>query len=151
MTADDKKTFNHVLIEKGLEKLDKDNAKHWSAKFSGFKERGFNRSWNWPSFFFGPLWYISKGMWARGLIHMGLFATALLMVPPLVTSFDSISSIGPIGTGALARRFLSLAFRIYWGRVSSHDYFHYVNQIVQESTEEFLDEYVHMDEDDPIH
>ena len=150
MTIDEKKSFNYVLIDKGLRELDKSNYKHWSEKFSGFKMKGFNRSWNWPSFFLGPIWYISKGMWPRGLIHAGLFATAFLMVPPLVTSFEPISSIGPIGTGAVARRLLSLAFRIYWGTVSSNDYFHYVFGIVKETTEEFLDEYVHMDEDDTI-
>jgi hypothetical protein len=151
MAADEKRNFNYVLIDKALRKVDRPNAGHWSEKFSGFKEKGFNRSWNWPSFFLGPIWYIKKGMWARGLIFMGLFATAFLMVPPLVTSFESISSIGPIGTGAVVRRLLSLSFHIYWGKVSSHDYFQYIYGIVNESTEEILEEYVHMDEDDTMH
>lgn len=33
---------------------------------------GFIATWSWVGFFWGIIWYFIKGMWAKGLIMMGL-------------------------------------------------------------------------------
>lgn len=30
------------------------------------------RSWSWPAFLFGPLWYLAKGMWQKALVLFGI-------------------------------------------------------------------------------
>ncbi|MDF1537204.1 MAG: DUF2628 domain-containing protein, partial [bacterium] len=50
------------------------------SKFGRFEEDRFNLSWNWPSFFFGPLRYFVKGMWKEGIFYtlcLGFFAGIL--------------------------------------------------------------------------
>jgi uncharacterized protein DUF2628 len=38
--------------------------------FERFTRSGgrFVPTWNWTAFFFGPLWYFRKGLWAKGLV-----------------------------------------------------------------------------------
>lgn len=33
---------------------------------------GFDATWNWAAFFFGSLWYFSKGIWVKALIQVGI-------------------------------------------------------------------------------
>jgi hypothetical protein len=40
--------------------------------FQSFDDYGgaFKATWNWAAFLFGPLWYFSKGLWAKGLLFL---------------------------------------------------------------------------------
>jgi hypothetical protein len=42
--------------------------------FAIFALRGgrFVPTWNWPAFVFGPLWYLRKGLYAKGLVLLAL-------------------------------------------------------------------------------
>jgi hypothetical protein len=33
--------------------------------------------WNWPAFFFGPFWYLVKGMPVKGLLYVLIMATGI--------------------------------------------------------------------------
>jgi hypothetical protein len=60
-----------------------------------FETRGgrFVPTWNWSAFFFGPLWYLNRGLWAKGLVLL-----ALTLVP-----------VGTLGT-TLAVSLVALAY-----------------------------------------
>lgn len=45
----------------------KDYYRHQFRKFEG-NDGNFAPTWNWPAFFFGPFWYLYRGMWAKALI-----------------------------------------------------------------------------------
>lgn len=53
-----------------LTEIDESNKEHWIKKFKHFKEGQFNESWNWPSFFIGPMRYFFKGMSGRGALYL---------------------------------------------------------------------------------
>lgn len=38
---------------------------------SGLEEMTYD-GWSWPCFFFGPIWYLVKGMWGIGLLWLAL-------------------------------------------------------------------------------
>jgi hypothetical protein len=42
--------------------------------FAVFERRGggFVPTWNWQAFVFGPLWYLRRGLYAKGLVLLGL-------------------------------------------------------------------------------
>ena len=40
--------------------------------FSEFDLNGFKPTWSWVGFFWGAIWYCIKGMWAKGLLIIGL-------------------------------------------------------------------------------
>ncbi len=75
------------------------------AAFALFEGRGggFVPTWNWRAFLFGPLWYLRKGLYAKGAIVL------LLVVFPLV----------PLPAGFL----LQLAAFGYCGLVGNWDYY----------------------------
>lgn len=50
--------------------IDKKNSARWMKVFKTFEEEKYNLFWNWPSFFFGPIRYWLKGMWAKGLTYL---------------------------------------------------------------------------------
>ncbi|MDD5225335.1 MAG: DUF2628 domain-containing protein [bacterium] len=62
----------------GLELRDKDEIAYadlpltYQIAFKKFDQKGFRLSWSWMGFFFGGIWYLVKGMWAKGLILIGL-------------------------------------------------------------------------------
>jgi hypothetical protein len=87
-----------------------DNKAHWIQKFSKFEEGKFNPSWNWPSFFLGPLRYFVKGLWQRGLAY-GLGAG-------LVT----VSMARVFSEGVLLWH---LAGSIFFGVMGSNDYYRF--------------------------
>lgn len=43
---------------------------YYEATFDKFNRNngGFVPTWNWAAFLFGGLWYLQKGIWAKGLI-----------------------------------------------------------------------------------
>jgi len=45
---------------------------YWQAVFQKFDQRPgqIQTHWNWPAFFFGPFWYLVKGMPAKGLLYI---------------------------------------------------------------------------------
>lgn len=56
-------------MEELLQAMSPSKRTHWMNRFSLFEEGKFNLSWNWPSFFFGPLRYFSKGIWIHGILY----------------------------------------------------------------------------------
>lgn len=49
----------------------------------------FKFTWNWAAFFLGPLWYMAKGMWARGIGLLLIIIVSLFFImgmPLLVTA-----------------------------------------------------------------
>jgi RNA polymerase subunit RPABC4/transcription elongation factor Spt4 len=62
----------------GLELRDKDEIAYadlpltYQIAFKKFDQKGFRLTWSWIGFFFGGIWYLVKGMWAKGLIILGL-------------------------------------------------------------------------------
>jgi len=52
---------------------------YWQAVFQKFDVRPgqMQTHWNWPAFFFGPFWYLTKGMPAKGAMYVAaIVATA---------------------------------------------------------------------------
>lgn len=47
---------------------------YWQAVFQKFDMRPgqMQTHWNWPAFFFGPFWYLVKGMPAKGAIYVAV-------------------------------------------------------------------------------
>lgn len=45
---------------------------YWQSVFQRFDQRPgqMQTKWNWPSFFFGPFWYLFKGMPAKAAIYV---------------------------------------------------------------------------------
>lgn len=51
--------------------------------FEKFNKEGFFPTWSWCGFIFGFLWYLIKGMWAKGLLLMflSLLTIGLAIIP----------------------------------------------------------------------
>lgn len=58
---------------------------YYQSCFGRFEAQGggFTTSWNWAAFFFGCLWYLIKGMWAKAIIFFVIIAISggLLAIP----------------------------------------------------------------------
>ena len=52
---------------------------YWQNVFQRFDQRPSQMQtyWNWPAFFFGPFWYLVKGMPAKGLLYLLVAATGI--------------------------------------------------------------------------
>ena len=52
---------------------------YWQNVFRKFDENPTRMQtyWNWPAFFFGPFWYLVKGMPAKGLLYVLIAATGI--------------------------------------------------------------------------
>lgn len=52
---------------------------YWQNVFRRFDEKPaqMQTHWNWPAFFFGPIWYLVKGMPAKGLLYGFIAATGV--------------------------------------------------------------------------
>ena len=58
--------------------------------------------WSWPAFFFGPIWYLVKGMWGLGLLYLVLCFTGIgwlvgLIVAPMVANRHLTEHLGGKG------------------------------------------------------
>lgn len=94
-----------ILLPVGLTvspRKEEDGSDH---RFAVFMRRGgrFSPTWNSRAFVFGPLWYLRNGLYAKGLILLGL----------------SVLPIWTLGTGLLVS-FLTL---VYCGVVGNWDYY----------------------------
>ena len=58
----------------------------YERKFAEFEagQGAFKPSWNWWAFMFVWMWYLSKGMWAKGLAILFLMALTFWLVLPLI-------------------------------------------------------------------
>ena len=47
---------------------------YWQNVFRGFELSSVRMQthWNWPAFFFGPFWYLVKGMPAKGALYLAI-------------------------------------------------------------------------------
>jgi zinc-ribbon domain/Protein of unknown function (DUF2628) len=52
---------------------------YWQGVFGKFDHSPTKMQtyWNWPAFFFGPIWYLLKGMPAKGLLYVLVMATGI--------------------------------------------------------------------------
>jgi hypothetical protein len=52
---------------------------YWQQVFRKFDERPNHMQtyWNWPACFFGPFWYLVKGMPLKGLLYIAIMATGI--------------------------------------------------------------------------
>jgi hypothetical protein len=52
---------------------------YWQKVFGKFDQNPtkMQTHWNWPAFFFGPIWYLVKGMPAKGLLYVLIMATGI--------------------------------------------------------------------------
>lgn len=52
---------------------------YWQSVFRNFDQRPAQMQtfWNWPAFFFGPFWYLVKGMPAKGLLYLLVAVTGI--------------------------------------------------------------------------
>lgn len=52
---------------------------YWQNVFRKFDENPAKMQtyWNWPACFFGPIWYLVKGMPAKGLLYVLIMATGI--------------------------------------------------------------------------
>jgi hypothetical protein len=52
---------------------------YWQAVFRKFDQnpKQMQTHWNWPAFFFGPFWYLLKGMPAKGLLYIFIALTGI--------------------------------------------------------------------------
>ena len=52
---------------------------YWQSVFRKFDESPTKMQtyWNWPAFSFGPIWYLVKGMPAKGLLYVLIMATGI--------------------------------------------------------------------------
>jgi len=52
---------------------------YWQNVFLKFDQRPVQMQtyWNWPAFFFGPFWYLVKGMPAKGLLYLLVAVTGI--------------------------------------------------------------------------
>jgi hypothetical protein len=59
---------------------------YWRNVFQRFDQNPTKMQihWNWPSFFFGPFWYLVKGMPAKGLLYVLIMATGIGLIFLLV-------------------------------------------------------------------
>ncbi|UCG38354.1 MAG: zinc ribbon domain-containing protein [bacterium] len=100
-----------------LTEIDLSNRDHWIRKFKGFEEGKFNRSWNWPSFFFGSLRYFLKGMSARGVLY--LFGAVVL----------SLGASALLGSqtvpGNPFNYVISIAINVFYASMGSNDYYRF--------------------------
>lgn len=53
------------------------------SAFAIFEHRGgrFAPTWNWTAFVFGPLWYLRRGLYAKGLVLFGLSVCPFWTLP----------------------------------------------------------------------
>jgi hypothetical protein len=58
---------------------------YYAKRFAAFDAAGgaFKPTWNWFSLLFGPLWYLYKGLWAKGAL-MIVITLALAGVPAII-------------------------------------------------------------------
>jgi zinc-ribbon domain/Protein of unknown function (DUF2628) len=54
-------------------------SEYWQKVFGKFDQSPTRMQtyWNWPAFFFGPIWYLVKGMPAKGLLYVLIMATGI--------------------------------------------------------------------------
>jgi hypothetical protein len=100
-----------------LTTIDAANSRYWIRKFNSFSEERFNSSWNWPSFFFGPLRYFMKGICFRTVIYILViygffFLSELIMGTKIVESRIITFS-------------MSLAVYAFFGIAGSNDYYRF--------------------------
>jgi hypothetical protein len=52
---------------------------YWQNVFGKFDQipTKMQTRWNWPAFFFGPIWYLVKGMPLKGLMYVVVAATGI--------------------------------------------------------------------------
>jgi hypothetical protein len=52
---------------------------YWRNVFRRFDEKPaqMQTQWNWPAFFFGPFWYLVKGMPLKGLLYVLIAITGI--------------------------------------------------------------------------
>ena len=52
---------------------------YWRNVFRKFDQNPAKMQtyWNWPAFFFGAIWYLVKGMPAKGLLYVLIMATGI--------------------------------------------------------------------------
>ena len=52
---------------------------YWQDVFRKFDQRPAQMQtyWNWPAFFFGPFWYLVKGMPAKGFLYLLVAVTGI--------------------------------------------------------------------------
>jgi hypothetical protein len=111
------KTLEESPFYNLLSEIDESNRKYWIAKFKGFKEEQFNRSWNWPSFFFGPMRYFLKGMSGRGALYLFVFVVVTVM---------SVTVAGEQGaTSTLVNSLTGLALSAFFAAMGSNDYYRF--------------------------
>ncbi|HEV8307052.1 MAG TPA: DUF2628 domain-containing protein [Methylomirabilota bacterium] len=68
--------------------------------FARFARRGgrFVPTWNWGAFVFGPLWYLRKGLYGKGLLLLGLGLVPIWTLPvTLLTSLGILVYSGLCG------------------------------------------------------
>jgi len=61
----------------------KDLTPYYRDKFQRFDANGgrYVATWNWPAFFLTWLWYLSKGMVAKGLVLLGTVLVLMVSIP----------------------------------------------------------------------
>jgi len=76
-----------------------------SASFALFTRHGgrFVPTWNWAAFLFGPLWYLRKGLWAKGLVILVATASPFWPLPIWIV--------------------VSLVLFVYCGAIGNWDYY----------------------------
>jgi hypothetical protein len=72
------------------------------TQFDNDPATGLKLKFSWPPFLFGPIWYLSKGLWAKGLIYI---AVALVSGGTLVIFAWIYSSIFGIYDYYLLKKF----------------------------------------------
>jgi hypothetical protein len=78
------------------------------SKISDSNE-SYKGKWNWPAFFFSPIWGFTKGLWALSLISLG--ASMLLL--------------------AMDISFLGFGISIFWGLRGNYCYYNLVTKKTQ--------------------
>lgn len=60
--------------------------------------------WSWPVFFFGPLWYLVKGLWGIGLLYLVISAVTFgigwllgLLIMPAIANKQYLEHLGSRG------------------------------------------------------
>jgi hypothetical protein len=61
-----------VLVPRDL--VDRRGREDEDALAASFAGGRFVPTWNWTAFVFGPLWYLRKGLYAKGLLILALTA-----------------------------------------------------------------------------
>ena len=80
----------------GTRKLDNFEAvlKGDASESVGFRDErftiGFRATWNWAAFFFGPLWYLAKGMWLKALVMVVVSIISSGVLAPFIWFYCAI-------------------------------------------------------------